>query len=191
MPLLRLLPFALVGCASGAARVGTLVLNVDPVSTVDAPDGLLESTTLRTETSEGALLVWQDTDAAEAGLAALGLINADVTWLDLPVEMVDPSEPAADVPYVTLVRVPAPWYATRGMVIGRMQKAIPEYEAVEGLIHKDFVLTDDRELGGLYRWVNREAADAFYDEAWHADIEDRYGVPADLLRFEAVDPDWP
>ncbi|MEO0604707.1 MAG: hypothetical protein AAF211_24960 [Myxococcota bacterium] len=184
----RLVPLVLFACTPGVPRVATLVIDASPV--VDAPDGLIEETRVESEDVAGVIWVWQDREAAEGGLDVLGLDPEDVTWLDLPVEMVDPSEAPSVEPYVTIVRVPAPWYATRGMIVRRMRSAVPEYEALDGLIRKDFVLTDDRQLGGLYRWSSREAADAFFDELWHADIEDRYGVPADLQRFDAVDPDW-
>ncbi|MEM6925537.1 MAG: hypothetical protein AAF602_01315 [Myxococcota bacterium] len=184
----RLVPLVLFACTPGAARVATLAIDASPVT--NPPDGLLEETKVASEDVGGVLWVWQDREAAEDGLEALGLDHREVTWLELPVEMVDSAETPSVEPYVTIVRVPAPWYATRGMIVRRMRRAVPEYEALDGLIRKDFVLTDDRQLGGLYRWASREAADAFFDDLWHADIEDRYGVPADLLEFDAVDPEW-
>lgn len=185
----RVLPFVLLlACAPGAQRVATLAMDASPFAV--PPDGLIEETEVQSEQTVGVLWVWQDREAAEDALSELGIATNDVQWLDLPVEMVDPAEPSSFDPTVTIVRVPAPWYATRGMIVRRMRKAVPEYEALDGLIRKDFVLTDDRQLGGLYRWASPEAADAFFDAAWHADIEDRYGVPADLLRLEAIEPDW-
>ena len=90
-----------------------------------------------------------------------------------------------DTRVVSIVRVEAPWWAPAFLIRNRFAASIPRYEQVSGLLRKFFILSEDRRLGGIYLWENRAAADAFYDEAWHADIVDRYGEPADLLIFES------
>lgn len=105
----------------------------------------------------------------------LGLIAATATAL-LPA----PSAAADTGPVMSVVKARTPWYAPRFLVRNRFEAAIPDYEVVPGLVRKYFTIADDGWLGGIYLWESRDAALAFYDDAWHQRIEDRYGVPAKL-----------
>jgi hypothetical protein len=86
---------------------------------------------------------------------------------------------------VAIVRVHAPWYAPRFMIARKFRAAVPEYEQVAGLETKHFTISDDREFGGVYLWMTRGAADAFYTDVWRRDIHERRGVDPDLLVLAA------
>ena len=86
---------------------------------------------------------------------------------------------------VAIVKVPTPWYAPRFFVRWRFEAAIPRYAEIPGLERKFFTIADTGELGGIYLWQDREAADAFFDAAWHRDIETRYGAPASLRVWDS------
>ncbi|MEM7411564.1 MAG: hypothetical protein AAF430_15130 [Myxococcota bacterium] len=97
------------------------------------------------------------------------------------------AEPAASPRVVSIVKVKTPWYAPRFFVRWRFEAAAPRYAEIPGLERKFFTIADSGELGGIYLWRDRAAADAFYDAAWHADIAARYGEPASLEIEESGD----
>lgn len=59
-----------------------------------------------------------------------------------------------------------------------MKKAVPDYSSLPGLDYKYFTIAPGKKVGGIYLWTDREAADAFYNEAWKARIQDTYGHDA-------------
>jgi hypothetical protein len=95
-------------------------------------------------------------------------------------ELTGPGEHA-----VAIVRVHAPWYAPRFMIARKFRAAVPEYEQVAGLETKHFTISDDREFGGVYLWTSRDAANAFYTDAWRQGIHERRGVDPDLVVLAA------
>ena len=49
------------------------------------------------------------------------------------------------------------------------EASAPNYQNVDGLRRKHFLLSDDgRTAGGVYLWDSREQAEALYDEAWRS-----------------------
>ena len=54
-----------------------------------------------------------------------------------------------------------------------------------GVAAMDFSISPDGKIGGIYLWESQEAADAFYDDAWHARIVDTYGEPGRIEYFDA------
>lgn len=51
------------------------------------------------------------------------------------------------------------------------------YIGIPGLIRKYFGLSDDgTSVVGIYLWVSREAADAFYTPEWIAGVTERWGA---------------
>ncbi|MBX2800515.1 MAG: hypothetical protein KTR31_22745 [Myxococcales bacterium] len=133
--------------------------------------------------SDVTLLYWPDEAAEAAGLE--GLEPGATRAFDLPVRIRDAEDGSPSV--VSIVAVPAPWYATKAMITSAFRDREAEYLQAEGLPQKDFLISrggQRREVGGVYLWRDEDAADAWYDDAWHADIEDRYGEPADLVHYQ-------
>lgn len=85
---------------------------------------------------------------------------------------------------IGVVRVATPWYAPDFVVRSRFRDAVPEYEAIEGLAVKYFILTDDDRFGGVYVWSSRAAAEAYYSASWRDGIRSRRGSDPDLLLLE-------
>lgn len=78
---------------------------------------------------------------------------------------------------LTITYVKKPWYAWRGLVVGKMKESFPEYKAIPGLIEKYYSFTEDRKLfGGIYRWESEAAAKAWFNDRWFAATEEKYGV---------------
>lgn len=95
-----------------------------------------------------------------------------------PVSAQTPPNTQASQTTITLIEVPRPWYAPRGTIVRRMVEKLPVYQSADGLVEKHFILSDQKTLGGFYRWEGRAQADAFFNEAWAGDIQRRYGKPA-------------
>src|ERR1700722_19043801 len=93
------------------------------------------------------------------------------------------SEPGAHA--LAVVRVKTPWYAPRFVVRRRFRDALPEYEALRSLETKYFTISDLGEFGGIYLFQTRQAADAYYSDAWRRGIRERRGVDPDLLVLDA------
>lgn len=85
--------------------------------------------------------------------------------------------------WAVVVRVPAPWYAPGFVIRSRFRDAVPEYQRIAGLQRKYFTLTRDGTLGGIYLWRDRAAAEAWFDAAWHARVQARYGAPGDVRHY--------
>ncbi|MEM7436752.1 MAG: hypothetical protein AAF436_16480 [Myxococcota bacterium] len=118
-------------------------------------------------------------------MALLGCSGGDAPYV-APVLSPNPAGRSSTVESVaTIVGVTPPWYAFRPLVVRKYKEAIPTYQSVPGLLFKYFSIAADGKIGGIYLWENRQAADAFYDEAWHARILDTYGEPGEIQYFDA------
>ena len=89
---------------------------------------------------------------------------------------------------LTITRVKRPWYAWRSLVVGKMKKSIPEYQAVAGLQHKLYSLTDDRAFaGGIYLWKSSQAARSWFNQAWFDRTEKQYGQAGTVTYYQVID----
>jgi hypothetical protein len=72
------------------------------------------------------------------------------------------------------------------------EASAPNYQHVDGLRRKHFLLSEDgRTGGGVYLWDSREQADALYDESWRQRLAARYGSEPRITFYESqvtVDP---
>jgi hypothetical protein len=62
----------------------------------------------------------------------------------------------------------------------------PKYRAVDGLIRKYYILSQDGgTAGGVYLWNSREDADRLYTDEWRQFVRGKYGVPPSVTYFES------
>jgi heme-degrading monooxygenase HmoA len=95
--------------------------------------------------------------------------------------------PDRDAPVVTIVRVPAPWYAPRFLVVRRMRESVPQYQSIDGLVHKAYSLArPDGRYGGIYLWKDRASAQAWFSPAWFERVEKERGAPGEVRAYEVV-----
>ncbi len=66
---------------------------------------------------------------------------------------------------------------------GQIEQAGPHYINLPGLRRKYFVSADGVG-GGIYEWASRREAEAFYDEAWHDDVVERFGNAPQVSFYE-------
>ncbi len=134
------------------------------------------------------ILFWQDYVSASSAIRTLGLPGKiDIYKVPAKTEAKASGEATTQDGIVSVVNVPSPWYAPEFIVNGRMQDAIPDYAVIPGLDFKYFTTSDQGTLGGIYLWQSKASADAFYNDAWHARIEETYEQKADLKFYNLID----
>lgn len=134
------------------------------------------------------ILFWQDYVSASSAIRALDLPGGlDVYSVPAKTEAKASGQATTQDGIVSIVNVPSPWYAPGFIVNGRMQDAIPDYAALPGLDFKYFTTSKQGTLGGIYLWQSKASAEAFYNDAWHARIQETYGQNADLKFFKLID----
>jgi hypothetical protein len=86
--------------------------------------------------------------------------------------------------------LPAPLTADEARAM--FEVSAPNYQNVDGLRRKHFLLSDDgRTAGGVYLWDSREQAEALYDDAWRTRVAARYGSEPQVTFYDSqvtVDP---
>ncbi|MGE0769073.1 MAG: monooxygenase [Hyphomicrobiaceae bacterium] len=77
---------------------------------------------------------------------------------------------------IAVVQIPMPKRPKEAAVVAQTKSA-PTYRALaaKGLLRKDY-LNGDAGGGGVYTWVSREAAEAFYNADWFTKAEATFGV---------------
>lgn len=89
-------------------------------------------------------------------------------------------------PVVVVVRVPTPRFAPRWLVERKMRSTIDLYGSLPGLTYKIFTIeSQSGDFGGIYHWVNRGAADAWFDDAWFERVRTERGSEPDVRFFPA------
>lgn len=86
---------------------------------------------------------------------------------------------------IAVVRVASPWWAPNFLITGRFVDSIPQYAAAPGLRHKAYTFTEPRQFGGVYLWESREAAQRWFNEAWHERVRRERGVDGDVRILDA------
>lgn len=92
--------------------------------------------------------------------------------------------PAAAQPVVVVVDVPTPPGVTDALIRAQMEKTVPQYQALPGLIRKYFTIAPGH-FGGVYYWSSRAAAEAWFNDAWKARVVKTYGAPAEIRYYDA------
>ena len=59
----------------------------------------------------------------------------------------------------------------------------PTFLGMKGLIRK-YYLNGDEGGGGVYLWESKEAADAWYNDDWWANVEMKFGVRPKLTYYD-------
>jgi len=89
-------------------------------------------------------------------------------------------------PVAVVVAIPIPAGLSRERIEALFQQQAPKYEAIPTLKQKYFTINDEtRRAGGIYLWTNRDAARAYYNQAWHDRVKATYGADAELTWFDA------
>jgi hypothetical protein len=85
---------------------------------------------------------------------------------------------------IAVVQIPMP-KRPREAAIAAQTKSAPTYRALaeRGLLRKDY-LNGDAGGGGVYTWVSREAAEAFYNADWFAKAEVMFGARPTVTYYE-------
>ena len=92
--------------------------------------------------------------------------------------------PVAAEPVAVLVAVPVPRGMAKAQLEALFRQSVPEYAKLPGLVRKYYTIGDDGRAGGIYLWSSRAAAEAWYNDAWKADVQKRWGAPAAVSYFD-------
>jgi len=84
---------------------------------------------------------------------------------------------------IAIVQIPLSGSRTREQAIAGAKASAPMYLGMKGLIRKDY-LNGEGAGGGVYLWESREAADAWYNDAWWVMMKERFGATPTLTFFE-------
>ena len=83
----------------------------------------------------------------------------------------------------TLVQIPLPASLGREQVFAAFSSLAPTFKNVPGLIRKYFTLSDSDEVGGIYLWEDRDAAEIFHSAAWRSRVLSTYGSEPKVTYF--------
>jgi hypothetical protein len=62
----------------------------------------------------------------------------------------------------------------------------PKYQAVDGLIRKYYVLSQDgKTAGGIYLWNSQAEAETLYTESWKAFVREKYGCNPSVVYMDS------
>lgn len=68
-----------------------------------------------------------------------------------------------------------------------IESTIPHWKQTEGMIRKYFVASEDgREVGGVYLWESREAADAVYTDEWQRRVTRAFGAAPRITYWDCT-----
>ncbi len=82
---------------------------------------------------------------------------------------------------VTIVTFHLAQPATLAEMTKTFQSTAPKYQAMAGLLRKNYWLSEDgRRAGGIYVWASRADADRVYTPEWKKFVADKYGSPPDI-----------
>ena len=85
---------------------------------------------------------------------------------------------------ITNFRLPKP--VTREEARRIFLSTAPTYRGVPGLVRKCYIVSEDgSQVGGLYLWTSRRAAEAMYNDSWRAYVRDKYGTEPSVTYFES------
>lgn len=91
---------------------------------------------------------------------------------------------ATAAPVAVLVAVPVPAGLPRAQLEAAFAQSVGDYQGRAGLIRKYYTIGDDNRAGGIYLWESRSAAEAWYNDAWKAGVQKRWGAPASVSYFD-------
>jgi hypothetical protein len=68
--------------------------------------------------------------------------------------------------------------STLAEITKTFQRTAPKYRGLQGLIRKNYFLSEDgRRAGGIYVWESRADAERVYTPEWAKFVEEKYGKP--------------
>ena len=93
---------------------------------------------------------------------------------------------------IAVVNFALPTPLTSDEARSMFEASAPNYQNVDGLLRKHYLLADDgRSAGGVYLWDSREQAEALYTDDWRERVAARYGSQPQITFYDSqvtVDP---
>ncbi len=89
----------------------------------------------------------------------------------------------APEPVVVIVDIATPPGISDAAIRAGMAKSVPQYRALTGLIRKYFTIRPGH-FGGIYYWSSKAAAEAWFNDTWHARVKATYGTPGEVTYYD-------
>lgn len=99
------------------------------------------------------------------------------------------NDPVMETKVVTVVKVKAPWYVLGSFLRRAFKKAIPQYQALDGLEFKSFSigrLDQGKHFGGIYLWENRAKAEKWFSPAWFQRVRDLRKTEGNVSYYDVI-----
>ena len=85
-----------------------------------------------------------------------------------------------------IVRIPLAAGMTREAATAAYEASAPRYRGIKGLVRKYYLFSEEAQTGGgVYVFESRADAERLYDDAWKANIRERYGAEPSIEMFES------
>lgn len=88
--------------------------------------------------------------------------------------------------HITVTRFSLGPHLTVAQARELFEASAPRYRTLPGLIHKSYYIVDAQQVGGVYTWRDRAAADAFFTAEWSAGIVERFGSAPTVTALPVV-----
>jgi hypothetical protein len=87
---------------------------------------------------------------------------------------------------IAVVQIPMPQRSAAEAIRSATATA-PTYRDLgpEGLLRKDY-LNGEAGGGGIYAWTSRQAAEAWFNDAWRRQMRDRFGTDPVVTYYESL-----
>lgn len=87
---------------------------------------------------------------------------------------------------ITVVQFRLPEAITREEAKGIFLNTAPKYREVDGLIRKNYILSEDGKIaGGVYLWKSVEQARQLYNDQWRSFVAEKYGSEPKVQYFDS------
>ena len=85
---------------------------------------------------------------------------------------------------IVTAKIPEGW--TREQYLDHAKRIAERFQAIPGLIRKQFLFSEEQGLGGgVYLWQTREAAEACYRGVWRENFRNSFGAEPDIVFFDS------
>ena len=76
---------------------------------------------------------------------------------------------------------------SRDAVTEEFSNKAPSYQSIEGLMQKNYLLSEDGQIaGGSYLWRSRADAERLFTDDWKKNIAKRFGSDPSIAYFESA-----
>lgn len=92
-------------------------------------------------------------------------------------------KPTAPARVAVVVDIATPVGISDDKIRAVMAQQTAQYAQVPGLVRKYFTIRPGH-FGGIYYWSSKAAAEAWFNDTWHARVKATYGTPGEVTYYD-------